>query len=64
MPQILSLIDTSTRSDGFHFEFGRDNIPYSLNPLVQIEDTEKDTPFYKLYFHGKGTTENPPTKIF
>ena len=46
------------RSSGFHYEFGRDNVIYTTTPPVQIEDPDRDTPFYKLYYSGKGKKIN------
>jgi hypothetical protein len=37
--------------DGFHFEFGRDNIIYDFDN--QLEDIN-DQPYYQIYFYGKG----------
>jgi hypothetical protein len=44
------MFDTSCRSDGFHFEFGRES---DAVDVIQIDNPEKDIPFYCQYFHDK-----------
>lgn len=42
------MFDTSCKSEGFHFELGRNNIRYAQENL--IEGTDKDIPYYEKYF--------------